>query len=87
MEYILKGECTGGLSCNGGCCKSNTYEDGCLTSEGFCKHYNEGTGMCNIYDIREEMGYGGCITFPILTQTLISQGLPPGCGYSIEEVN
>jgi len=79
LEKEIKGQCTGGLSCNGGCCRIRTYSDHETYIETFCEHYATATGLCKIYEDR----YDGCRTFPISLSPMIVQ-LPRGCGYYIE---
>lgn len=79
LEKEIKGQCTGGLSCNGGCCRVRTYSDHETYIETFCEHYATDTGLCKIYENR----YEGCKRFPTGLSPLIVQ-LPKGCGYYIE---
>lgn len=80
----LEGKCTGGLSCDGGCCRSKIFDFGKLIEETYCTHYDKETGMCKVYDIREEKGYSGCISFPTVDCTL-RNGLPKNCGFYLVE--
>lgn len=76
------GQCTGGLSCNGGCCRNITYNADGSVEHGYCQHYQKETGKCGIYDRRAELGFTGCITFPMIDAAL-RNGLPNGCGYQL----
>jgi len=80
----LCGTCTGGLSCNGGCCRKLTVLSDGTYVHGFCEHYEQSSGQCLIYDKREEMGFSGCVIFPLL-ETAIRNGLPENCGYKLVE--
>lgn len=81
----IKGQCLGGLACNGGCCRNIIYNPDGSIVEDFCQHYNKSDGKCLIYDRRVELGYTGCPTFPTVTSFVMNNGLPAGCGYWLEE--
>lgn len=57
---------------------------GQLIEETYCQHYDNIHGTCKIYENREEMGFGGCITFPTLGYA-INNPLPKGCGYYLSD--
>lgn len=80
----IKGECVGGLACGGGCCRKITYDSDGSVTHGFCEHYLHDTGMCGIYDRRDELGFTGCPTYPTVPSAIMP-GLPTGCGYWLEE--
>lgn len=79
----LCGQCTGGLSCDGGCCRQTIMDRGVIVKQTYCDHYDTTTGMCKIYDIRDLMGYTGCASFPTLEYAEIN-GLPKNCGFRLE---
>lgn len=78
------GSCSGGLSCNGGCCRKITVMSDGSEVHGFCDHYERQTGKCLIYEKREEMGFSGCVTFPLISNAM-RNGLPSNCGYKLFE--
>jgi uncharacterized cysteine cluster protein YcgN (CxxCxxCC family) len=87
MSWILSGKCGGGLcGCDGGCCRDIVYENGVKISETYCKHYNTENGLCMIYDIRDEMGFTGCNSYPNVN-IASKNGLPKGCTYCLEKSN
>lgn len=85
MDLKLAGQCTGGLSCDGGCCRHTIMDAGVVIKQTYCEHYEKTTGNCKIYDIRDAMGFTGCPTFPTLEYAL-ENGLPKNCGYRLEQV-
>lgn len=87
IMFEIQGQCTGGLLCNGGCCRCTTYNadgNGSIV-EGFCQHYQKETGNCGIYSQRAELGFAGCLTFPTVDSALMN-GLPQNCGYRLVEI-
>lgn len=82
----ITGGCTGGLSCDGGCCRKISLIDGNWVPNGYCDHYDQPTGTCKIYDKREEMGYAGCVTFPTV-DAAVRNGLPDKCGFQLTQLN
>jgi len=80
INLVVRGQCLGGLACNGGCCRVRTYTDSETYVETFCPEYNTEHGTCNIYETRPE----GCRRYPDVTALTVS-GIPNGCGYRLEE--
>lgn len=82
----IVGQCTGGLSCDGGCCRKISLIDGEWKPNGYCDHYDQPTGTCKVYNRREEVGFGGCINWPTI-DSAVRNGLPENCGFSLVDVN
>lgn len=78
----LIGQCTGGLSCDGGCCRLTVCNYGKVVESTYCQHYDQNTGNCKVYNQREQMGFSGCVFFPRLEDAM-RNGLPKNCGFKL----
>ena len=56
---------------------------GVVLKHTYCEHYDRITGLCKVYDIRDQLGFAGCSKFPTLEHAEV-HGLPKNCGYRIE---
>ena len=82
INPTVKGLCNPFGGCGGGCCKIRVYRPGNVEFDlQWCKHFDEDTRRCKIYETRPE----GCRTYPAVNTFLNERWLIQGCSYYLEE--